>query len=690
MRSRCQMVVAAPADRENRLRPRGFGPSSSPRPRQTEEASRLPDLRRELPRSGAPWRDGQSRCGCQGDRDAISVAKRHDRASDSHRWSNDLAPRRPIAAPATNGATATSSSERRQAASGCRHRAAPSTQFPRLRRSASAPPAAASTGRRGRPPAAGPAVSAATTGSGQQGRVCRHAGRARPAAAAVRRQLGSRRRRGVRRDQRRSEAQPVAGELGERDVSSLMPRTASWSSTPPAPIGLERVQPVDRQQRGEQCRHPQRAAAGAGERAAGPARPRTGTGSRPAGRRSGAAAAAPLVPAIRNSRQMSSAHERVLLERRRRPDGRHWCEAASTAPPRARWSPPLGCSRHWPRGRGRSRVRRAATAARRSPRPAPASRACADRSERIRTGTSARWARPRASSAGAGLAFVEACPEGESASPSGRRSSRAAASWAVPRSRALDRPRQRASRPAAMPEQARTCRRQFGPVTRPPPRDREVEPEQHPSTAKTGDAFPQPQQRRSLVLASASASIRCMSSSERPIWWPTSWTMTWVISSSRLTPVSTHSSSRAAMVDHRRQLARHPRCSARRSDQPGVEAGKVERILDLERVQHLVIGEIVDPQHHSVELWAELLRHRRDRGFGETLDFRRVRREGLTVLHRERHRAQLPTREGRGEAHRSRSARMHLPRSPAGRSSRCGTRSSRASPSPISARPSPS
>ena len=65
----------------------------------------------------------------------------------------------------------------------------------------------------------------------------------------------------------------------------------------------------------------------------------------------------------------------------------------------------------------------------------------------------------------------------------------------------------------------------------------------------------------------------------------------------------------------------------------GVEAGEVERILDAELVEHLVLGEIVDPQHDAVEMAAEFLGHARDRRLGQPLDLRRVGRKGLTLAH---------------------------------------------------------
>ena len=111
--------------------------------------------------------------------------------------------------------------------------------------------------------------------------------------------------------------------------------------------------------------------------------------------------------------------------------------------------------------------------------------------------------------------------------------------------------------------------------------------------------------------------------------------MTWVTSASRLTPVSAHSSSKGAAVemDHRRQLARHP--IALLADRPaGVEAGQLERILDAELCQHLVLGEFVDPQHDVLQMAAEMLGHAGDRRLGQPLDLGRVGREGLTLPHR--------------------------------------------------------
>ncbi len=86
----------------------------------------------------------------------------------------------------------------------------------------------------------------------------------------------------------------------------------------------------------------------------------------------------------------------------------------------------------------------------------------------------------------------------------------------------------------------------------------------------------------------------------------------------------------AVEMDHRRQLARQHRRAL--ADRPaGIEAGQLERILDPELGEHLLLGEIVDPQHDSVEMAAERLGHPGDRRLGQPLDLRRVGRKGLTL-----------------------------------------------------------
>ncbi len=88
----------------------------------------------------------------------------------------------------------------------------------------------------------------------------------------------------------------------------------------------------------------------------------------------------------------------------------------------------------------------------------------------------------------------------------------------------------------------------------------------------------------------------------------------------------------AVEMDHRRQLARGP--ARLLADRPAaVEAAELERILDAELVEHLVVGEIVDAEHDIGEMPAEPLRQPRDRRFGEPLDRRRVGRIGLTRSH---------------------------------------------------------
>ena len=86
----------------------------------------------------------------------------------------------------------------------------------------------------------------------------------------------------------------------------------------------------------------------------------------------------------------------------------------------------------------------------------------------------------------------------------------------------------------------------------------------------------------------------------------------------------------AVEVDHGRKLARqHRRLLA---DRPArVEAGKLERILDCELGQHILLGEIVDPQDHAFQMAAEMLGHSGDGRVGQPLDLRRVGRKGLTL-----------------------------------------------------------
>jgi hypothetical protein len=64
-----------------------------------------------------------------------------------------------------------------------------------------------------------------------------------------------------------------------------------------------------------------------------------------------------------------------------------------------------------------------------------------------------------------------------------------------------------------------------------------------------------------------------------------------------------------------------------------IEAGQIEFVVDAERLQHLLVGEIVDPQHHVFEVRAELLGQARDRLLCQPLDLVRVRRVGLTHSH---------------------------------------------------------
>jgi hypothetical protein len=104
------------------------------------------------------------------------------------------------------------------------------------RRSAAARPAAAAAGRRARRRAAG--RRSARRRDGQRGEAGRADRQAELGRAARRRPARQQRRAGIAASiSSGAEAQPVAGDLGEATLSSLSPRSASWSSTPSARSG---------------------------------------------------------------------------------------------------------------------------------------------------------------------------------------------------------------------------------------------------------------------------------------------------------------------------------------------------------------------------------------------------------------------------------------------------------------------
>ena len=221
----------------------------------------------------------------------------------------------------------------------------------------------------------------------------------------------------------------------------------------------------------------------------------------------------------------------------------------------------------------------------------------------------------------------------------------------------LDRPRRRLQQPRDEPQQARLADPvRPGRDRRLARRERQAQPlEQQPPAAPAGDVV-EPEQAQP-----ACSSIACMSASERPKWWPTSWTMTWVISASSVDAgVDPFVEQRAAVeVDHRPHLARRPaRLLAHRA--AGIEAGQLERILDPHRLQRLVVGELLDPHDDAVEMAAEALRQRGDRGVGQPLDRRRVGRQGLTAAHPPAHRKAAGGRKGDGGAAAMRSGTAAL------------------------------
>ena len=88
----------------------------------------------------------------------------------------------------------------------------------------------------------------------------------------------------------------------------------------------------------------------------------------------------------------------------------------------------------------------------------------------------------------------------------------------------------------------------------------------------------------------------------------------------------------AIEMDHRRQLARGPaRPLAHRA--AAVEAAQIVGVVDVERLEHVVVGEIVDPQHHIGKMPPELPGKPSDRRLGQPLDRGGVRRIGLTRSH---------------------------------------------------------
>jgi 4a-hydroxytetrahydrobiopterin dehydratase len=100
-------------------------------------------------------------------------------------------------------------------------------------------------------------------------------------------------------------------------------------------------------------------------------------------------------------------------------------------------------------------------------------------------------------------------------------------------------------------------------------------------------------------------------------------------------------------VDHGWELAREHR--ALLADRAaGIEAGQLEPVLNAELIEHLVLGEFVDPEDDARQMPPEMIGHSGDRRLGEPLDLGRVGREGLTLAHREGHRGErgaAPARE---------------------------------------------
>jgi 4a-hydroxytetrahydrobiopterin dehydratase len=94
---------------------------------------------------------------------------------------------------------------------------------------------------------------------------------------------------------------------------------------------------------------------------------------------------------------------------------------------------------------------------------------------------------------------------------------------------------------------------------------------------------------------------------------------------------------RAAIeMDHRRKLARqHRRLLADRA--AAVEPAQIERVLDAELLQDVLVGEFLDAEHNAVEMHAEGLGQPRDRRVRQPFDHARIGRKGLTLVHEERH-----------------------------------------------------
>ena len=529
-----------------------------------------------------------------------------------------------IAAPAAKGAPATSSSETaasslQRAASRCRARSA------RRRRSGSAPPAAASAGRPARRRARRPAVSAATprVERGEARRADQQAElqpqqHRRPAASSA-----------PRRARRRASA---AG----RSSASGRPAWRARPLSSPMPAQRELV---------EHARRP------------GPARP----AGRPAARRragppsTGAAAGPRQQRPVRPDREREEGRDQQEEDerQRRRAAGRGQPQLAQDqarscrAPPsrasarpsgwwrggedRAAAGPVRRHRRRQPRAarprRGRWPARRAARAARRSRSPGPAPRACAGR-----------WRASAPALRRGGPAPSPPSPAGVGAVQPAQKAERRAQRLPLVQRQMLvgeRRARPRSTVPAAARSSPAATRIRLGladavrarrPAPRSPGVQRQVQPlEQQPAAAHAGDAAQREQAQPGLRPRCA-----CMSASEKPKWWPTSWTMTWVISASSATPVSTHSSSSgpAVEVDHRRQLARQPSSISLADRAAGIEAGQLERILDAELRRAPRRRRIPRSCSTTPSRWRRKRSgSARDRRFGEPLDRRRVGRK---------------------------------------------------------------
>src|SRR3954469_10392622 len=75
---------------------------------------------------------------------------------------------------------------------------------------------------------------------------------------------------------------------------------------------------------------------------------------------------------------------------------------------------------------------------------------------------------------------------------------------------------------------------------------------------------------------------------------------------------------RAAIeMDHRRQLARRPAVLLVERT-AGIKTGELERVLDTELREHLVVGIFLDPKHDIGEMAAERLGQARDRRIRKT------------------------------------------------------------------------